>query len=126
MHKALITGSGGAIGALARYGVGLLIPSSSNFIPYGTLFINGIGSFILACLTYSLCMNGKNERLKLFFGTGFYGGFTTMSTFAFEVTQLTVSNPISAFIYLLVSMAIGLLMAWLGYIAVSRVRRRLN
>ena len=126
MYKLLITGSGGAIGALARYGVGLFIPSSANAIPYSTLFINGIGSFVLACLTYSVFKDEENEKLKLFFGTGLCGGFTTMSTFALEVSNLVTSNPVYGFIYLLASMAMGLVMAWLGFITVSRLGRKAN
>ena len=123
MHKMVIAGLGGATGALARYGVSILIPSSINIIPYGTLFINGLGSFILACLTYSIFMNGKNERLKVFFGTGLCGGFTTMSAFALEVTNLVMHHPAHGFIYFMLNMVIGLLMAWLGFNTGSRVRR---
>ncbi len=120
VQKLLITGLGGAIGALSRYGISLLFPSGA--IPYNTLFINGIGSFVLACLTYSL-FNERNERLKLFFGTGICGGFTTMSTFALEVTNLAGTNPFSSLIYLLLSMIVGLFMAWLGFVASSWIVR---
>lgn len=123
MHKMVIAGLGGATGALLRYGVSILFPSSNNSIPYGTLFINGLGSFILACLTYSIFMNGKHERLKVFFGTGLCGGFTTMSAFALEVTNLVMYQPAYGFIYLMLNMVIGILMAWLGFFAGSRVGR---
>ena len=124
MYKLLLTGFGGAIGALARYGVGLFLPSSGTVFPYSTLFINGIGSFALVCLTYSVLKDGKNERAKLFFGTGLCGGFTTMSTFALEVTNLAVNQPTLGLIYLLLTLIIGIFMAWLGYIAVSSLGRR--
>ena len=120
MHKMVIAGLGGATGALARYGVSILIPSSVHSIPYGTLCINGLGSFVLACLTYSIFMNGKHERLKVFFGTGLCGGFTTMSAFALEVTNLVMYHPAYGFIYLMLNMVIGILMAWLGFITGSR------
>ncbi len=126
MHRLFITGFGGAIGALARYGIGLLIPYSENAIPFVTLFINGTGSFVLANLTYSSFENKKSERLKLFFGTGLCGGFTTMSTFALEITKLATSHPILSFIYLLLSMVVGLGMAWVGFIAARRFGRRLS
>ena len=117
MYKLLLTGSGGAIGALARYGVGFFFPSSASFFPYSTLFINGIGSFVLACLTYSVLKEGKNEGIKLFFGTGLCGGFTTMSTFAFEVTNLADTHPALGLAYLVSTLVIGLVMAWLGFLA---------
>ena len=123
MHKIVFAGLGGATGAWARYGVSILIPTSNNSIPYGTLFINGLGSFILACLTYSIFMNGKHERLKVFFGTGLCGGFTTMSAFALEVTNLVIDHPAYGFIYFMLNMVIGMLMAWLGFITGSRVGR---
>lgn len=126
MHRLFITGSGGALGALTRYEVGRWIPSPENAIPLSTLLVNGIGSFVLACLTYTLFKNKKNERLKLFFGTGLCGGFTTMSTFALEVTNLASRNPVSGFIYLILSMTVGLGMAWLGFITVSSFRRRVG
>ena len=123
MQKLLITGFGGAIGALARYGISFLIPSFGSPIPFNTLFINGFGSFVLACLTYSLFENQGNERLKLFFGTGLCGGFTTMSSFALEVTNLAATNPLYSLIYLLLSMIAGLLMAWLGFMLSIWIKR---
>ena len=126
MHKMVIAGLGGATGALARYGVSIIIPSSNNSIPYGTLFINGLGSFILACLTYSIFMYGKHDRLKVFFGTGLCGGFTTMSAFALEVTNLVMYHPAYGFIYFMLNMVIGMLMAWLGFMTGRRVGRNFS
>ncbi|WP_139891320.1 CrcB family protein [Bacillus sp. D386] len=123
MQKLLLTGCGGAMGALARYGISLLIPSSGSPIPFNTLFINGFGSFVLAYLTYSLFKNEGNERLKLFFGTGLCGGFTTMSSFSLEITNLAATYPLYSLIYFFLSMIAGLLMAWLGFIMSSWIKR---
>ena len=124
LYKLLLTGFGGAIGALARYMAGLFLPFSGTVLPYTTLLINGIGSFALACLTYSVLKEGRNEKVKLFLGTGVCGGFTTMSTFSLEVSNLIVTNPAFGLIYLVLTFLIGLFMVWLGFIIGSALGGR--
>ena len=86
----LAVGIGGALGAVARYAVTLLAQGYWGlFFPYGTLIVNGLGSF-LAGLTVTLLVAGYSgsEHFRLFIFTGFLGGFTTFSSFAVETMWL--------------------------------------
>ena len=77
----------GALGAMLRYGVALWIPPGR--IPWGTLAVNVVGSFLLGLLV-ALSLEGhlvpRAWRLPL--TTGFLGAFTTFSTFSVETVRL--------------------------------------
>jgi fluoride exporter len=79
----------GALGSLARYGVGLLARAwFGAAFPWGTLLINIFGSFVLG-LIVSLAFSGRvSESTRLAIGVGFCGAFTTFSTFELETQQL--------------------------------------
>lgn len=110
----LLVGIGAAIGAMLRYGItNLSNRYLTNQFPVGTLLINLIGSFILGLLTG---INLSSPMLVLL-GTGTMGGFTTFSTYNFELVKLIKSQKISLFmIYLLASYIIGGLMTLLGLV----------
>ena len=99
----------GALGSLARYGVGLAAKAwlGASFL-YGTLAVNVIGSFVLAWIV-TLALSGRvSEELRLAIGVGFCGAFTTFSTFQLEVQQLINSGrPLEAFGYVVSSLALG-------------------
>lgn len=99
----------GALGSLARYGVGLAAKAwlGASF-PYGTLAVNLVGSFVLA-LIVTLALSGRvSEELRLAIGVGFCGAFTTFSTFELEVQQLIAAGrPLEAFAYVVSSLALG-------------------
>ncbi len=80
----LIVAAGGALGAAVRY-LFIYYIDSTQF-PWATLAVNFIGSFLLALLTFSLTGISQEARLLMF--TGFFGAFTTMSTFALDTTVL--------------------------------------
>jgi CrcB protein len=104
---------GGFFGAMARY------YSSQWFarrfpsrFPYGTLFVNLLGSFLLGILA-----GGKwGTTVTLLFGTGFMGAFTTFSTFKIESLQLgRQKNWKILTFYLALSYIFGILLAFVGY-----------
>ncbi|OAS86642.1 MULTISPECIES: fluoride efflux transporter FluC [Metabacillus] len=98
---------GGACGSLLRY----IISFVHQFGPFSTLFVNILGSFLLGFITAFLIERKEKEWLKLLLGTGFCGGFTTMSTFCLELTILPVEQ---AAIYMFCSIILSLLFAMLG------------
>ncbi|MHA3066741.1 fluoride efflux transporter FluC [Lacticaseibacillus saniviri] len=109
----------GMLGGLARYGIGLALPSY-----FGTLTVNLIGSFFLTLILYWL---GPVFALPTWaltgVGTGFVGAFTTFSTFSLETWTLLQQDFWWGVAYLSVSLIGGLTMAILGYLLAKRLTR---
>jgi CrcB protein len=113
---------GGALGALARWGVAELLPRSPAGWPWATLLVNLIGCFLLGVLAAVLA-----ERLpdatwpRPFLAVGVLGGFTTYSTFAVELVDLVRAGAaVAAAGYLLASVVGGLLAVAAGASVVAR------
>ena len=90
MQRILLLGFAGALGALARYGLALLVQRLNvTGFPWGTFVINMLGclafGFIWALAEERLFISGETRLILL---TGFMGAFTTFSTFMFESSQL--------------------------------------
>jgi CrcB protein len=86
----LIVFLGGGIGAAFRHGVNRATYNllSAGF-PYGTLFVNVLGSLLIGALAeLFLGKAGLSEESKLFLTTGFLGGFTTFSAFSLETALM--------------------------------------
>jgi CrcB protein len=91
VRAALLVASGGMVGSLARYALaGLVQRLSDASFPVGTLAVNVLGSFLLGLImALSLERGALGAEARILLGTGFCGGFTTMSTFAYETMALT-------------------------------------
>ena len=85
MKQILLVFIGGGIGSVLRFFIGKYLNSPVTGIPYGTFAANVIGSLLIGII---LGLAAKNEALSsnqtLFLATGFCGGFTTFSAFAYE------------------------------------------
>lgn len=76
--------AGGAVGALGRWGIDFFVSKrTSGPLPYGTLAVNMLGSFLLG-----MVLGMDNELLRILLGTGLCGALTTYSTFAVQGVQL--------------------------------------
>lgn len=85
MKQAFLVFVGGGFGSVARYALSKYFNSAENGIPYGTFLANILGSlFIGIILGLALKNNTLNTNQTLLLATGFCGGFTTFSTFAYE------------------------------------------
>ena len=117
MTNVLAVGCGGFLGALARYGVGLLVGRFfRGDFPLATFLINVSGSFALG-----LFATMGAERLaippaaRLLVATGFLGAFTTFSTFEWETHRLAESGARGqAAVNVVASVAAGYLAVRLG------------
>jgi CrcB protein len=86
---------GGGIGALLRYFSTQFINSSvTTKFPFGTLFVNCIGALIIGFLINIFDLFSINIKWKLFFVTGFLGGYTTFSTYSLETVQYFMNGNI--------------------------------
>ncbi|MCX5406167.1 CrcB family protein [Streptomyces sp. NBC_00335] len=82
--------AGGAVGAAARYGVGLLWPAAPGAFPWGTFWINVAGCALIGVLMVLISEGGRSAHplVRPFLGVGVLGGFTTFSTYAVDFARL--------------------------------------
>lgn len=117
LQQALFVGVGGFLGAVARLRVGGWITERwGAAFPYGTLFINVSGSFVIGLLLAIIAGRVQiSPNYRLFFVTGFLGAYTTFSTFSFESVGLIESGQLPlALLYIGGSVAAGLVAVVLG------------
>ncbi|WP_026839529.1 fluoride efflux transporter CrcB [Gillisia sp. JM1] len=85
MKAILMVFLGGGLGSALRFVISRGLNKSALEIPFGTFTVNIIGSLLLGLiLGISLKSGALSNNTILFLATGFCGGFTTFSTFAFE------------------------------------------
>ena len=84
--------------------------------PYGTFLINISGSFVIGLvLAYAATRLDLDPLWRLFFVTGFLGGYTTFSSYAWEALTLAEASAWArAGVYVFGSNALGFLGVWLG------------
>ncbi|MEE8344404.1 MAG: fluoride efflux transporter CrcB [Woeseiaceae bacterium] len=117
--NAAMVGSGGFIGALARYGLSGLVHRQVPFatFPYGTMAVNLMGCCaigVIAGLAESRQLFGPEFRTFALIGV--LGGFTTFSTFGYETfAMLRDAEYLRVAANVGVHVVLGLALVWLGY-----------
>ncbi|KQS58368.1 chromosome condensation protein CrcB [Geodermatophilus sp. Leaf369] len=125
MRPYVVVAVGGALGALARYGVQLGLPHSPGAWPWATVAVNLTGCLLIGLLLAVLLARAPDHPwLRPFLATGVLGGYTTFSTFSVDAVQLAEAGrwPM-AVVYLLVSVVGGLAAVVLGLGVGRRVAR---
>lgn len=110
---------GGALGALARYGLaGWVQQLTGGTFPLGTLLVNLLGALFLGVVVRLFEGLALDPVWRGFLAIGLAGGFTTFSTFAWEgLTLLQDGEPVRALLYLGGSVVLGLAAVLAGFTA---------
>jgi CrcB protein len=101
----ILVAVGGFFGAIARFWIGAHFNKVS--FPFGTLFVNVVGAFLLGLLIG----NGIEGKWLLLCGTGFLGAFTTFSTWMLEASEM---KTIKAVFYIMLTCTAGFFGSWIG------------
>ena len=89
---------GGAIGSLGRYAVAGALAPISRGVPWGTVIINILGSFVIGFFGTLTLSHGRfpaAENLRLFVLVGLCGGFTTFSSFSLQTLDLLRAGAVN-------------------------------
>jgi len=116
MKQALLVFVGGGFGSVARYVIGKWLNNLENSIPYGTLLSNVLGSLLIGIILGYLGKTGNMfQSQSLLLATGFCGGFTTFSAFAYENHLFLKNGDYFSFLsYSFGSLIIGILAVFFG------------
>jgi CrcB protein len=123
--RALYVGLGGFLGAVARYALGGWISTRyRGEFPMATFVINISGSFLLGLfLALATVRIAIDPRWRLFVAVGFFGAFTTFSTFEYETERLaSAGGALLAWANVVLSVTAGFAAVWIG----SRLAMRLG
>jgi CrcB protein len=118
MLNIFIIGCGGFFGAISRFFVSELVYTFIGAgLPYGTLAVNLIGSFLLGIVA-QIGLSGDllPDSVNSFVGIGFLGAFTTFSTFSVQTLELLESGSLlKAFLNIFLNITLCLIGAWGGF-----------
>jgi fluoride exporter len=120
-------GIGSALGGMCRYGLTLLfVARFGPGFPFGTLFINLTGSFLIGIVAELMQTRtvGFEPLLRVALTVGFIGGYTTFSSFEFETLTLGADHEWGlATVYSFGSLILGLGACYAGIIAARLMMR---
>jgi CrcB protein len=117
MIKLLFLMTGGALGTLARYAAsGFAHRISGTFFPIGTLVVNSGGSLLIGIAWAIMENSAIPGYIRSFLLIGFFGGFTTFSTFSLETLNLVRDNEIRLAAWnVLANNVIGIIFVFAGF-----------
>lgn len=125
MQSLLLVGLGGALGAMARFGIGGWVARLWPMgFPLSTLLINIVGSTAMGLF---IGLMGRFTPtwaydVRLFVAVGILGGFTTFSSFSLETIELIERGEVlSAGLYVLLSVVVCLIGLYLGLLVTRGV-----
>jgi fluoride exporter len=111
---------GGALGSVARFWASNTIAQRfGTTFPWGTLFVNITGSFLIGVLAGLGAGGGRagTDSFRQFFIVGVCGGYTTFSAFSIQTLELLrAGQMLHAFGNVLLSVLVCLVAVWLGHL----------
>lgn len=116
LGTAAVVGLGGALGALARYGIDVVWPWRPPEFPWATLTVNLTGSLVIGALLVVLIEGPPRAWwVRPLLAVGVVGGFTTFSAFAVETVRLLDDAAVTrAVTYVVISLGFGMFAVWLS------------
>jgi CrcB protein len=116
MKALLMVFLGGGLGSVSRYLISKFLNIAGYPFPLGTFAVNIAGSLLLGFVLGLALKTGQlSNNTILFLATGFCGGFTTFSTFAFENQGLLKSGDYFNFaLYTFSSIILGFAAIFVG------------
>lgn len=113
----LLVLAGSAVGGAARYAISVYVQTKNNLnFPTGTVIVNVLGCLAIGIVYAITARNAQSSpAIKLLLATGFCGGFTTFSAFAFENLELLKTGQyLTALTYIILSVVLGIMAVFLG------------
>lgn len=119
MEKYLVIAVGGSIGAILRYLTGVYSAKFfGTWLPYGTLIVNVVGSFILSFFMILFLEKLSLDPLwRLFVAVGFCGSYTTLSSITYETLSIVMDGDyVRALLNIALNFGLSFLSAFTGIV----------
>ncbi|ACD66642.1 MAG TPA: fluoride efflux transporter CrcB [Sulfurihydrogenibium sp.] len=119
MEKYLVIAVGGSIGAILRYLTGVYSAKFfGTWLPYGTLIVNVVGSFILSFFMILFLEKLSLDPLwRLFVAVGFCGSYTTLSSITYETLSIVMDGDyVRALLNIALNFGLSFLSAFAGIV----------
>ncbi len=119
MRELLLVCAGGAVGSGLRFLVSsALLRATGPAFPWGTLVVNGLGSFAIGAVMQGALQGQVGPGLRVLLAAGVLGGFTTFSSFSWETLRLlqagqsglALANVGGNLVLSLVAVALGMML----------------
>jgi len=119
LEKYLVIAVGGSIGATLRYLTGVYSAKFfGTWLPYGTLIVNVVGSFILSFFMILFLEKLSLDPLwRLFVAVGFCGSYTTLSSITYETLSIVMDGDyVRALLNIALNFGLSFLSAYTGIV----------
>ena len=124
MYSIMMVGIGGALGSMARYVCSLALARwFGETFPWGTLFVNATGSFVIGFFFTLTAASGRllvSPDWRIFVTVGLCGGFTTFSSLSLQTLSLLRDGEwLLAGLNAFGSLALCMFTVWLGFVCAA-------